>query len=173
MKIFMWSILFFILLIIGLPKQNIYYFIEHKLIDENIQLVNERIDDNLFSLSLGSIDILYNQINVAQVEKISISPYLFLNTIEVKAIEINEIFANAMPSKIENIKIVYSLFNPLSVELYASGNFGIIEGDIGIFTGLLIAKIQISDSFKNKFSILSQNKNIIKTEKGYVYEYQF
>jgi hypothetical protein len=173
MKILIGSILFFILLVGGLPKKNIYYFIEHKLIDKNIQLVNEKIDDKLFSFSLSSMDILYNQINVAKVENILISPYLFSNTIEIKKIHINEILKNTMPSKIENIKIVYSLLNPLNVELSASGDFGIIEGTIGIFTRLLIAKIQISNSFKTRFSVLSQNKNIIKTKKGYVYEYQF
>jgi hypothetical protein len=173
MKIFLWLILFFIIFLGGLPKKNIYYFIEHKLIEKNIQIVNETLSDNLFSFSLASLDILYNKITIAQVDKISIFPYLFSNTIEIKELVINEIFTSSVPSKIENIKIVYSLLNPLNVELYARGDFGLIEGDMGIFTHLLTAKIEINDSFKDKYSQLLKNKNITKTEKGYVYEYQF
>ena len=173
MKIFIWSIFFIIILIAGLPKTNIYYFIEHKIIDKNIKIINETIDDNLFSFSLASLDILYNKINVAQVGKISIFPYFLSNSIEIQGVVISDLLNDTIPSNIQNIKIVYSLLNPLNIELYAEGDFGVVQGDIGIFTQLLTAKIEINDRFKNRYLQLLGNKNIVKTEMGYIYEYQF
>jgi len=89
MKIIIVTFTFFIIFLISLPKENIYYFFENKLKNNDIDVVHNTIDENHFSLSLDSVEVLYKTINVFDIKNISMSIYLVSNQIEINNLTVN------------------------------------------------------------------------------------
>ena len=140
-------ILFIYMLLIFLPKENLYYFALEKLAEDKIELTNIKVQDKYISLVLENTNIKYEKIKVASIENIEIKSLLFQTNIIIDNLKVQKSLKKFMPYDMKSIKIIHSILNPLVIDIKLSKQFNI----------------------KNKELM----KYLTKTEDGYRYEYKF
>ena len=140
-------ILFIYMLLIFLPKENLYYFALEKLAEDKIELTNTKVQDKYISLILENTNIKYEKIKVASIENIEIKSLLFQTNIIIDNLKVQKSLKKFLPYDMKSIKITHSILNPLVID------------------------IKLSKQFKIKNKELM--KYLTKTEDGYRYEYKF
>ena len=140
-------ILFIYMLLIFLPKENLYYFALEKLAEDKIELTNTKVQDKYISLILENTNIKYEKIKVGSIENIEIKSLLFQTNIIIDNLKVQKSLKKFMPYDMKSIKIIHSILNPLVIDIKLSKQFKINNKDI--------------------------MKYLTKTEDGYRYEYKF
>ena len=158
-KFFIFCIGLFIGILVFMPKDNLYYTIQKYLSKENIY-INSDIK-NSFNLNLKNGDIYENGVNFAKFQQIKIYPFIIFNQIKAKNITIE--FQNL---KINNLKITYSIINPIKIYIKGISNFGKIEGEINLIKKFV--KVYILNLTNNNLKNFLQ-----KDKKGYFYYAKF
>ncbi|PLY08330.1 MAG: hypothetical protein C0625_01725 [Arcobacter sp.] len=162
--------IFFVSLLIFLPKENLYNLFEKELFKHNIVISEETRNEKLFSLNINSSEVYYEGINTAFIEDIDIKTFLIFSEVNVKKISVSQSFKNFLPSKIEKLKISHSLIDFASIKIDSSGDFGEFKGTYSIFDKNISGELVPSKIMKSKYSnILNQFK--VKEGK-YYYEYK-
>jgi len=162
----------FLLLIVFLPKVNLYYALEHQLKKDNIIIDNEQLEPLAFGFNIKGIDLWVKSIQSAYIKNISIQAYWVYQSIDITKIKLSANFKGILPLNIKKIKIVYTVLNPLNITIKAKGDFGILSGKISILDSKLLLAIRPSSLMRNQYkSYLRQLKKINKGE--YRYEYHF
>ena len=169
-KLFSYVFFFLFILLLTLPKENVYYFFEKELKKYNIVFSNEKIKESFFSLELSSIDVGFNKSSFSSVDEIDFAFYVFYNTLEINTINIKKGFIDSYPSKIEKVYLSYSIFSPSFLSLKAHGNFGKVEGTFSFLSKRLKLKLDQSTLMDIKYKNILQEMK--KEKKGYSYEYQ-
>ena len=83
MKKILIAILFFILgVVLFMPKINLLYTLEGLLKQEHIELREDSLKDRWIDLNLQNALVLYDGIESLQARELTISPWLFYNTIK-------------------------------------------------------------------------------------------
>ena len=112
-------IIFIFTFLLLLPKQNLYYALEHKLKKYDVIISNEKFTSNLFGFELDDAKIYAKEVNVASLQNIDVS----FGEIDIKSKEIGNskatldilnqsIIINFEPTKtfISKYKIVLKYF---------------------------------------------------------------
>jgi hypothetical protein len=149
-------------LIIFLPKNNFYYFMEKKLYKKQIIISKEKISENFFSLKVEDANIYYSDLEMLNVAKMDIKLFLLYNSLNIRDTKVNELFLSYMPQKIDNINFRYTIFNPLYIDIKASGKFGDLNGAINILDRDLNITISPSkimlQKYKKSLKLLKKNE---------------
>ena len=161
---------FFISILIFLPKENLYNLFEKELYKHNIIVSGEIRNEKLFSLNINSSEVYYDGINTAFIDDIDISTFIVFSKINIKKIRVSKSFKNFLPSKIDNLEISHSIIDFNSIKIDSSGEFGEFKGSYSIFDKKFLGELIPSKIMKLKYrNILNQFR--LKDGK-YYYEYK-
>jgi len=148
-------LLFFILLF--LPKENIYYFVEKKLFENKIILNEKNIKEGLFGLNVDDIDIFYDSTNIMKAEKLNLFFTIFYNRVMIKDIRAQKSFQNFMSEKIDTISLRHAIFYPTKVWINIRGEFGQINGNYNIKNKNVHLELKPQENFEKKYPFLRIN----------------
>jgi len=171
MKKILIAILFFILgVVLFMPKINLLYTLEGLLKQEHIELREDSLKDRWIDLNLQNALVLYDGVESLQARVLTISPWLFYNTIKAYDVEPSSTLKNMLNVKADSVSITHSLLDYKKANIEAIGDFGKIYGDIDLKKRKVKLILEASDSFKNDKIIKDFFK---KSEEGLVYESKF
>ena len=172
-------LLFFIfMLIIFLPKANIYYFALENLQEKKIQISNKTIKDNPLGLIIKDINIKYENIGISDISKILVKTYLFYTTINIDNIKVDNSLNKFVPNEIKNITISYSVIDPMKIKITSNFSMGSCTGSIDLMQKVVKLDIIAAKKFKSKYRHIVKQLKQIKTEPNskedrYTYEYKY
>ncbi len=112
------------------PKHELYYLLEKELKKQGVVISNETIENNWFGVTLTNANISVKGIQFATVKELNLNLFFLYNTLTVKSINIDESLQNMAPKTIDRLNIVYSIMNPLAVQIDSNGSFGIANGTV-------------------------------------------
>lgn len=125
-KFIVFVISFIVGLVVLMPKENLYFTLQHFLKEKKIY-INSDIYSGI-ALVLKDGTIFYNNIDIMNFKNIKVYPFIFFNSINVDSLKIN--FEGL---KIKKLNIIYSIANPKRASIKGESNFGKIDGYIDIF----------------------------------------
>ncbi|WP_072682460.1 hypothetical protein [Arcobacter sp. LA11] len=161
---------FFISLLIFLPKESLYNLLEKELYKHNIIISEEVRNEELFSLNINSSEVYYDGINTALIQNANISTYLIFSKVNIEKIRVSNSLKNFLPSKIERLELSHSIINFNSIKINSIGDFGEFKGSYSLFDKKVLGELIPSTLMKTKYrNILNQFK--LKDGK-YYYEYK-
>jgi len=158
-------------LIIFAPKQRLFNALLHELDINKVNLNSYVFSEDLFFINLKNTNLLYDDIDIAKVNQTNIESYVFYNEIKVNKIKIDESLNSILPSKIDEINIVYSILNPLYVDINVYSPLYKAKGYVDILNKKLIMSINLSKQFKSKYPKIMRQLKFDKDTKEYIYEY--
>jgi len=148
------------------PKQELYYFLEKKLKENNnIIISNETITDTWFGINIKNADVYIEGAKMIHLSELKLNIFFFYNTLTINGIETDEVIHDVAPKNIENSIIKYSVLNPLKVQLLAIGSFGVLDGNVALLEKKVHIKIPVVKDIK------ALKKFLKKDEKG-VWNYE-
>lgn len=159
-------------LVFFIPKVNLYYMAEQELEKLAVVIDNEHISDSGFVVKISNADIYAKGIHSAKVESLNLTTYLFYNSIQIDNILLSETLKSFVPLKINTLSATQLFYNPMSIALRASGEFGEAWGSVDLLTRTLKINLTpsklLSAKYRSTMKMLKKNK-----EGGYVYELTF
>jgi len=168
----LYSAFFMLSLIYFIPKENIYYFLEHELKQKEIILSGEEVKDSGFVLGVKDIKVYFNSINSAKISKIDMAFFVVYNSISVNEIKLTSVAKSFVPLYIDNIHITYSILNPLNLCGSSNGKFGSLKLRFNILENTLHMELKPSKLMLKEYA--STLKNLNKLENGeFVYDKTF
>jgi hypothetical protein len=170
-KFFLYLLLFIIAFFVFLPKELLYNQIEKALEQNKIVVSNEIRDEKLFGLDIKNADIYFNGINMANVNKISFTSYLFYTNIDITDIRLLDSLKNMVPTPINKLKVEHSVLNLDKLSISSTGLFGSAKGFVDLKKREVQLEIDASSKMKNSYS---QILRTMKLKDGkYIYDYKF
>ncbi|MDR1976390.1 MAG: hypothetical protein LBQ18_05305 [Campylobacteraceae bacterium] len=169
-KFIFFSVLFFVMLMAFLPKENIYYFFENKLFEKGISLNEESTKEGLFGLDLSGIDVLYLGDSVARIGQIDAFFGILYNKVALASANPSKNLQNFVP-QVERINALYTPFYPTKVFLKGEGGFGSISGSYSIFSKKISLTLNPASDFARRYPML--NSNFKNVDGRLVYELSF
>jgi len=161
LKFLLFVVLFVALVILFLPKENLYYLAEGQLFKldggkVSIVLSNESLKDNGFVLKVQNADVSYGGINVAHVEELNVMPFIAYNEVNIKHISVPKNFQSFVPAEVESATLKFSLFYPVKVWIHLEGEFGKIDGSYNIYSKTIHLNLEpdVRYGFATKHSFL-------------------
>jgi len=162
------GILFFWFAIVAfMPKQELYYALEEKLAEQDIEINETRIEEGLFSLTISGAKVYVKGIEVASIEKIDLFTLLVYSSVDIENILFDDSLKSFVPQKIEKSLFLHSILSPFKVFITTMGSFGLAEGEADMNSRSV--RIDLLDP-KNIKPIQGLLK---KDEKGWYYETSF
>ncbi len=159
------------LLIIFLPKINLYYAMEKMMAKKSIYVSDEDLKDRGVSFHIENARVFFEKLPLAQVEAISLKPWILYNSIEVDTIRLNEGFADFLPSKIDKIELKYWVFNPLYLKINGQSKESMFYGDIDLLKRILRIHLRLDAASEKQYKTMLSK--LTPEEGGYLYEYKF
>lgn len=163
------SVLFLIwfILILFMPKEEVYFKVEQELAKYDIAINEESRSEGIFSLDLKNVTIYAKGIPLVTVEEVSFFTLLLYHCIELKEIYIDESLKSMTPTEIENLRISHGIWSPLHLSLGAEGVFGEAVGSVDLED----RKIRLD--FNDTKSLEMIRSNLKQGEEGWHYETSF
>lgn len=159
------------LLIIFLPKINLYYAAEKMMAKQNIYISDEKLKDKGISFHIENASLLFEKLPLAQIEEIRLKPWILYNSIEIDTIRVNDGFTDFLPSEIDIIEVKYWIFNPLYLKLSGQSKESLFYGEVDLLKRILRIHLRLDAASEKQYkSMLSK---LTPEEGGYLYEYQF
>ena len=124
--------LFILLMWLFAPKQELYYLLEKKLKEKDIVLSNETVTDTWFGLNIKNADVYIKGIKMANTADLQLNIFFFYNTLNIENINIDESLHDMAPKAIDELKVKYSVLNPLNVTINGLGSFGTATGAVAL-----------------------------------------
>jgi hypothetical protein len=157
-----------------MPKESVYYFLEKQLQQQEIIISSESVMDNGFSLTVTGADISVKSISSAVISRVDVGFFVVYNFINLQNIKLSSTVKSFIPLHIDNIDIVYSIFNPLNIKIYGIGEFGEIDGLFNLKTQHLHLVLKPSKLMIRKNQNTLRNfKKDAKGEFSYDQNFQF
>lgn len=171
MKFLAYLVIMFALLLLFLPKVNLYYAAESLLKEKNVYISDENIYDSGFSLELTNAKFFFDKLELMKVEKIKVSPWVFYNTVKLDSIEVNEGFSDFLPQDISSVKAEHFFYNPTHILLSGESTDSFFSGDVDILKRVVAIHLKLSEKNEKRYKAFL--KKLTKEEGGYYYEYKF
>lgn len=167
-----YTLFFVIALIYFMPKISMYYFFEKELQNYKIVFSKEEVVDQGLSLELSYVNVSYDGIDLAKIQSIETKLFLIHNTIELQNIALADFTKSTLPSAIDTMKINYSIWEPLEVNVIIDGQFGHANGTVQIMDKNMTLTIEPSELMLQKYThtLSTMKKN---TQGSYEYEKTF
>lgn len=168
-KIFIAIVLVWFVLILFMPKQEIYYKLEESLDQNDIRLNEESIDEGWFSLTLHKVDVYVKGIQLATIDEVNVFTLLFYTKVEIENLFLDESLKSKMPTKIEALYANHSIMMPWSVHLEVFGPATGATGSINLKENTL--HLDLNNTSTKDIEMLQSV--LQKNEKGWYYETSF
>lgn len=171
LKIFLYILTFIFALFLFLPKESLYNLLEQELEKNRIIISNEKRDENIFGLDVLDGDVYYENINIANVNKISLKTFLVYSELKINDIKLLKSLESIAPSPIEELTLKYSVLTFNKIDIEAKGLFGELIGNIDVINRVITLELTASTNMKNSYSKILKNMKL--NEGKYYYEYKF
>ncbi len=163
MKFFAYSLFFMGALAVFIPKSSVYYFLEKNMKQFEVVISNETLHATALSLNIQNLEVSTKGIDTALIDEADITLLLFYNKLHFTNIKLSSIVEAYLPSKISNLDISYTIFNPLVVNLKAKGGFGVAKGTLNIMQRALNISVEPSKimlrRYKRSMRMLKKSEN--------------
>jgi hypothetical protein len=167
-----YSIFFIGAVIIFMPKTNTYFLMEKQIKPLGVVISNETFEENFFDLIVKNMDISVKGIDSVHVNQTDMMFLGVYNVVDLKGIILSSVASSFVPLHIQHIKILYSIFNPLKVKIFAEGEFGSLQAHINLKEFHAYVDVQPSKLMLQKYK--RSLRELKKTKDGsYVYDYAF
>lgn len=167
-----YTIFFVLALIYFTPKVAIYYLLEEKLNPYGIVIGDEKPQDNGLYLDVKDAVIFVKEVETAKISKIKIKIFGLYNSIDLKNIKLSTATSSLTPTKISEIYLSHSIFNPLYININSSGEFGKFKASFNLLNLNLHLNLEASDIMKKDFK--STLKSLKRLDTGvYTYDKTF
>ena len=114
------------------PKQELYYLLEQKLKEKNIIISNETVTDTWFGLNIKNADIYAKGVKMANIADAQLNIFFFYNTLNIENIKIE-----VSPQVVNELKVKYSVVDPLHISIAGLGSFGTASGAVALKESLV------------------------------------
>ncbi len=164
-------IVFFMALIVFMPKLNMYNLLEKNIAKENIIISGETKKEKVFGLTLNGLELYYDSLYTSFIKRVDFTTFLLYSNINIKDIRVSKDFEKIVPSNIKEIDIKHSVlkFNILNIK--AHGDFGDFKGELHIFDKKIVGELIPSKTMKFQYRKLLRE---FKFKDGkYKYEFSF
>jgi len=166
-NIFMGLLLVWFILIILMPKQELYYKLEQELNKNDIIINEKRIEEGLFSLTLYDSDVYIKGIKLATVKKIEFLTFLAYTRILLEELYLDDSLKSMFPTQIDKAKFIHTALNPIYVDISSEGSFGKLSGIVNLEERV------VRVDFNNTENINNLKSKLQKDKKGWYYETSF
>ncbi len=163
-----WIFLFIYLVIVFLPKENLFYLGEKELSKQNVILNNEKLSDFFGLFSAKGMDVYYDGLNVGHVKDLSIFLGIFYNQISINDANFNSSLRQFIPQEIKKISIKASAFFPIRLFISGYGDFGQISGYVDLYSKKIKLILHPQKDFVSKYPAIAQE--LKKNKDEYIYE---
>lgn len=171
-KIIVLIVLFFAFLIIFYPKEKFFNYALFNIQKEKIVLNNYKFKEQLFGFNLINTDILYDNINMANIKQSKINTYILFNKVTLKNIKLDDSLNQFLPSNINSAQVSYNVLNPLFIDINIYAKEFKIKGYFDIINQKIFLKFKMSKIIKRKYKKLINELKYDKQTKDYTYEYK-
>ena len=171
LRFLLWSLLFVYLAIALLPKESLFYQAERLLEPMKIYVNEADLSDRLLNFKLHEATILYQDVEAATIEGISLTTLLFYNRLSLTPFAIKEELAAFVPPKIATLSITQHILMPHKISIEAAGDFGTATGYVDLFERKLHIDIVFSSLVSRDYPALL--KMVKHNAEGYYYEQAF
>jgi len=162
------SILFvFLLVFVLMPKQELYYKLEHELAKEGIIIGNEKISEGWFTLKLEDASVYVKGIKVATIKEAEMFSLFFYTGVSLKEITLDHSLRSAVCEQMNEINLLHNVLNPFEVDVEADGDFGESSGVFSLNTQ------KLTMNFKEFGKLGTLKGQLKKVEEGWQYESSF
>lgn len=166
-KVLLFLVVIWFFLILLMPKVEFYYALEKELAKYDVKLNEQQIDSGAFSLDIKDIDIYVKGVEVAHLDRLSISTLLFYTHSKLEKLTFSSFLKGQVPDNIESIDIYHKIVNPLVVSMDANGSFGEARGKLSLATHKVRVNLVKTEDISSIKSFLKKDK------KGWYYEKSF
>lgn len=128
MKRLLYALYIFIIVVVLIPKEKLYFSFEQILSQKNIFIIDESFDNRLLSLNIETPSLMIDNLKIASIDNIQISPWIFFNRLTISSVSFSPLYRPFFPGTVDEITLTYSLWHPLSVQIYGEGDFGHCKG---------------------------------------------
>ena len=169
---FLYSFLFIAALLFFTPKENLYYFAEEQLKPLGVVIGYEEAVDHGFTLEILHAKLYVQKIKSADIDSATIGIFGIYNAVSLDNIVLDKAFEQFFPPLIQRIDLHQSIFNPLSLNAVAIGDFGEAEATVDLLERNATVILKPSKLMFSRYK--STLKQLKKTKEGdYRYEYKF
>lgn len=162
------TLLFIVLVVLFMPREQLWYKLEHLLVGFEIVIDKEHLENSLTQLSVQNGVIHYSELTLGVFERIEIMPLLVENTLRISNLKAGSDLKMFKGITVQEALIKHSIFSPLTSTVEAQGSFGSLTGTMGI-KGIHLtispSKILLKNTLLRKY--------LTKTKKGYKYDLLF
>ena len=158
---------FWFALLLFMPKIDLYYTLENKLIKKGIETNEKSVKEGVFSLVLEEADTYVQGIKVVRLNEVNIFTLLFYSKIHVSGVSIDDSLKSFMPGTVDNAVATHSVLSPFKVFVRLNGSFGLADGIVNLKS----KKMRLN--FKDSKKLNGIKKQLRKDEKGWYYEKSF
>ncbi len=166
-KFIIFLLIFFIAVITLMPKENLYYTLKNGLKAERIVMTEESLNDNFIALNGKGISIFYDGIESIQAEDFSVMAWGIYNKIDATGVGASKDLKNMFGFSADEVEVTYALWDYNEAKIFASGDFGTIDGVFELSSQTLKLLLEPSSAFEKSPLIRQYFK---KSEEGYTYE---
>ena len=157
------TLFFLMMLVIFLPKTNLYYFALAEANKAGLVISNKSLKESSFGLKIEDVKVFYQGIEAANIGAVDINLYLFYNRVVLHKSKLSSLVENYLPREIDNVVVSYSIINPLEVTFVAQGRFGLASGSLHLDTRVVEISLKPSKIFmkqyKNSLRYLKKSEN--------------
>lgn len=159
------------LIIVFLPKINLFYAAEIMMKENKLFVSDEEVLDKGYALELRNAKLSYESLSLAEIDSITLSPWILYNALSLNNIHVNEGFSDFLPQEIQEIKIEHIIYDPTNITLRGDSEDSYIYGNIDLLEKVLVLHLRLGAKSEKKYKAMLGK--LSKEEGGYVYEYKF
>lgn len=154
-----------LLILLFMPKKELYYLLEKRLSAQNIVISGEVLEENLLGLTVKHPTIYFGGAPMATADEISLWTLLAYTKANFKGLHI----AEGLPTeiRIETLDATHALFAPFDISVLGQSSLGEIEGAVALQERKI--QLDIAEGGRN----MALAKYLKKSEKGWTYESRF
>ncbi len=166
-KILIFLAIFYVAFVIFMPKENLYFTLKNTLKNERIGLSEESLNNNIASLEALGVVASYDGIPSIQAKELVVTPFLFYNKVKAYEVSAAASLKKMFSFSADVVEITYAIWNYNEAKIYATGDFGELNGVLDLEKKSVKIVLEPSMEFENT-PVLKQYFK--KSEEGYIYE---
>ena len=160
-------LLIWFVVILFMPKEELYFTLEQELVKHDIELNEEIRNEGIFSLSLENVTVYVKGIPLATIKELELFTFIFYSSAHFDTLMIDESLKTMTPTEIESLLICQTIWSPLDLTVKAEGPFGEARGSIDLDKRILRMDFNDTKALGMLQSKLKQGKE------GWYYETSF
>lgn len=146
----LYSAAFVLFLLVFLPKTALYHEAEMQMKPFGLTIAAESAVDRGFDFVLKGGDLYFEDLHVARLEQITVTPWLFYNSVRVAPFSLSADMESFAPRDVDGISVTYSVLDPLHVTLEGAGAFGSVTGRVALMERKVTLELTPSAALRAK-----------------------